>query len=143
MRHANITKLTEILSKKPISILIAEDSLSNQDLLALYFRKTACVLDFADNGSQAVEKFKSNRYDMVLMDIFMPVMDGLDATREIRAFEQQDDRDATPVVAVTASAFEEDRQQAIDAGCTGFLTKPIRKADIFGCVAETVGGTAV
>ena len=140
MQSTDITELTERLSKGPISILIAEDSESNQDLLALYFKKTSCILDFADNGSQAVEKYKANRYDLVLMDIFMPVMDGLEATREIRSFEKGNDRPAVPVVAVTASAFEEDRQQSLDAGCTDFLAKPIRKADIFQCVVRSVEG---
>ena len=140
MQSTDIMELTERLSKRPVSILVAEDSESNQDLLALYFKKTSCILDFADNGRQAVDKFKGSRYDLVLMDIFMPVMDGLEATREIRAFEKENDRPAVPVVAVTASAFEEDRQQSIDAGCSGFLAKPIRKADVFECVVRTVEG---
>ena len=140
MQQMDVIELAKRLNQRPISILIAEDSESNQDLLALYFKKTACILDFADDGRQAVEKFKTGRYDMVLMDIFMPVMDGLDATREIRAFEQEDGRDPTPVVAVTASAFEEDRENSINAGCTGFLSKPIRKADMFACVVGTVEG---
>jgi len=138
MQSTDITELTERLSKGPISILIAEDSESNQDLLALYFKQTSCILDFADNGKQAVEKYMAGRYDVVLMDIFMPVMDGLEATRGIRAFEKENGLPAVPVVAVTASAFEEDRQQALDAGCTDFLAKPIRKADMFQCVASTV-----
>jgi CheY-like chemotaxis protein len=140
MPSTDITELTERLSREPISILIAEDSESNQDLLALYFKKTSCILDFADNGSQAVEKYKANRYDIVLMDIFMPVMDGLEATRKIRSFEKENNLPTVPVVAVTASAFAEDRQQSMDAGCTAFLAKPIRKADMFQCVASTVEG---
>lgn len=142
MQRTDITELTEKLSKRPVSILVAEDSESNQDLLALYFKKTSCILDFADNGRQAVDKYKDNRYDMVFMDIFMPVMDGLEATKEIRAFEKKQNRPAVPVVAVTASAFEEDRQQSVDAGCSAFLAKPIRKADIFECVVRTVEGLA-
>jgi CheY-like chemotaxis protein len=137
VQSSDITDLTKRLSRKPISILIAEDSESNQNLLALYFKKTACILDFADNGRQAVDKFKTNRYDVVLMDIFMPVMDGLEATRIIRSFEKDNDRPAIPVVAVTASTFEEDRQQALNPGCTDFLAKPIRKTDMFECVART------
>lgn len=140
MQSADISELTERLSRRPISILIAEDSESNQDLLSLYFQRTACKLDFADNGKQAVEKYKSKHYDMILMDIFMPIMDGLDATRQIRAHEEEHDLPSVPVVAVTASAFEEDRQHSVDAGCTGFLAKPIRKIDIFQCVARTVEG---
>lgn len=140
MQSTDIIELTKRLSQKPISILIAEDSESNQDLLALYFKKTSCILDFADNGSQAVEKFKAARYDMVLMDIFMPIMDGLTATKEIRAFERDNDLPPVPVVAVTASAFEEDRQQAIDAGCSGFLAKPIKKTGMLECVAQTMEG---
>ncbi len=140
MLSTDIAELTERLSKRPISILIAEDSESNQALLSLYFQKTTCTLDFAQNGKQAVEKFKSNQYDMVLMDIFMPVMDGLDATRIIRDHEQKNGLPPTPVVAVTASAFEEDRMNSSEAGCTDFLAKPIRKNDIFRCVASIIEG---
>ena len=138
MQSDDIIELTTRLSRKPISILIADDSECNQDLFALYFKNTSCTLDFADNGSQAVDKFKTTRYDIVLMDILMPVMDGLTAIREIRSFERDNDRTPVPVLAVTASSFEEDRQQALDAGCTGFLTKPIRKNRILECVAQTM-----
>lgn len=140
MDKSDINELTERLSERPISILVAEDSESNQDLLALYFKKTACILDFADNGRQAVKKFEAKQYDLVLMDIFMPIMDGLEATRRIRSLEKERDTPAIPVVAVTASAFDEDRQQALEAGCTDFLAKPIRKVDVFACVAATVEG---
>ncbi len=140
MDKSDINELTERLSERPISILVAEDSESNQDLLALYFKKTACILDFADNGRQAVKKFEAKQYDLVLMDIFMPIMDGLEATRRIRSLEKERDTPAIPVVAVTASAFDEDRQQALEAGCTDFLAKPIRKVDVFACVVATVGG---
>lgn len=140
MSSTDISELTERLSERPISILIAEDSESNQALLSLYFQKTACTLEFAANGEEAVEKFKAGHFDMILMDIFMPVMDGLDATREIRAHEAANNLDQTPIVAVTASAFTEDRQNSTEAGCTGFLAKPIRKNDIFQCVVTTVAG---
>ena len=138
MQSDDIIELTSRLSRKPISILIADDSESNQDLFALYFKKTSCTLDFADNGRQAVEKFKTTRYDIVLMDILMPVMDGLTAIREIRSFERDNDRTPVPVLAVTANSFEEDRQQALDAGCSGFLAKPIRKSRMLECVAQTM-----
>lgn len=139
--QTDTTDLIEKLNERPVSILIAEDSESNQDLLALYFKKTACILDFADNGQEAVDKFRAGHYDMVLMDILMPVMDGLDATRAIRAFETENGLAPTPIVAVTANAFEEDRQHSLDAGCTDFLSKPIRKADIFACVARNMEET--
>ncbi|WFS61470.1 response regulator [Pseudodesulfovibrio thermohalotolerans] len=122
------------------SILVAEDSESNQMLLSLFFSNSGYALDFAWNGREAVELFKSGSYGLVLMDIFMPIMDGLDATREIRLFEREQGRRPVPIVAVSANAFTEDRQRSLKAGCTDFLAKPIHKAHLLEFVARTLGG---
>jgi CheY-like chemotaxis protein len=122
-------------------ILIAEDSESNQMLLSLYFTDSGYALDFAENGREAVKRFKNGSYELVLMDIFMPVMDGLDATREIRSFEKERGLSPVPIVAVSANAFAEDRQRSMKAGCSGFMAKPIRKAPLLKFVARTLGET--
>jgi CheY-like chemotaxis protein len=126
---------------KPVHILIAEDSESNQMLLSLYFTDSGYALDFADNGREAVTRFKKGSYGLVLMDIFMPVMDGLDATREIRTFEKERGLRPVPIVAVSANAFAEDRQRSMKAGCSDFMAKPIRKTPLLKFIARTLEET--
>ncbi|QJB55007.1 ATP-binding protein [Pseudodesulfovibrio sp. zrk46] len=126
------------LSRVPTNILVAEDSESNQALIELYFKKTACRLDFASDGSEAVEYYKRSPYDLVLMDIQMPVIDGYEATRIIRDYEKEQGKTPVPIVAVTANAFKEDRDKCIEAGCTGYLPKPVSKAGLLECVATHV-----
>ncbi|WP_071544504.1 response regulator [Pseudodesulfovibrio hydrargyri] len=126
---------------KPVHILVAEDSESNQMLLSLYFTDSGYTLDFAENGREAVARFKKGSYELVLMDIFMPVMDGLDATREIRSFEKERGLSPVPIVAVSANAFAEDRQRSMKAGCSDFMAKPIRKVPLLKFVARTLGET--
>ena len=97
-------------------ILIAEDNDSNY-MLMQYILKSHYEFFRAKNGQEAVEKAKAETPDLVLMDIKMPIMDGLEATRLIRAAMPD-----MPIVALTANAFDSDRQAAFDAGCNGFLS---------------------
>jgi len=103
-------------------ILVAEDNDSNFILMS-YILKKYFQFDRAKNGQEAVEKVEGNDYDIVLMDIKMPVMDGLEATKKIK-----EKHPALPVIALTANAFDSDRQAALEAGCTDFLSKPINAA---------------
>ena len=80
--------------------------------------------------------FAAGRYDLVLMDRQMPVMDGLTATRTIRAWEQANDRSPTPIIALTASALKGDREMCLAAGCTAFLTKPIKQEVLLQAIRE-------
>ena len=80
----------------------------------------------------------SERYDLVLMDVQMPVMDGYDATRAIRKWEMEKGKDATPIIALTAHAQKEAEQKSIDAGCTAHLTKHIRKAKLIEAITQVV-----
>ncbi len=113
-----------------VRILVVEDAASNRQLLDLFLRRSGAEYDFAEHGRKAVELFEASRYDVVLMDIEMPEMDGLEATRLIRRWEQQSGREPTPVVALTAHAFEDFRKDVLEAGCDEFLTKPIRKDNL-------------
>lgn len=113
-------------------ILIAEDNDSNY-LLMTYILKSQYEIFRAFNGVEAVEKAKTEKPDMVLMDIKMPVMDGLEATRLIRA-EMPD----LPIIAVTANAFDNDRQQALDAGCNDFISKPVNAALCLELIAKYI-----
>ena len=100
-------------------ILVAEDNDSNF-ILMTYILKKYYQYDRAKNGQEAVEMVDKENYDMVLMDIKMPVMDGLEATVAIK--EKHPD---LPIVVLTANAFDSDRQLALEAGCQDFLAKPV------------------
>jgi CheY-like chemotaxis protein len=90
----------------------------------------------AENGAVAVEAVKAGNFDIVFMDMQMPVMDGYTATREIRQWEKAQARTAVPIIALTAYALKEDEKKSLDAGCTGHMTKPIKKARLLEALAE-------
>jgi PAS domain S-box-containing protein len=108
-------------------ILLAEDSSDNQVLIRSYLKQTPYRLDIADNGAIALELFKNGYYDLILMDVQMPVMDGYEATKAIRAWEREHDLPPTQVIALTALALKEDGVKILEAGCNAHLTKPIKK----------------
>lgn len=114
-------------------ILIAEDNDSNY-ILMTYILKKYYQFDRARNGQEAVEKTNSEPYDLILMDIKMPVMDGLEATKKIK--ESHPD---LPIIALTANAFDNDRQIAFDAGCNEFLSKPISSEVCLKTIAKVLG----
>ena len=108
-------------------ILLVEDNALNQEIAVEILREAGFLVEVASDGSVAVDKMRNavpGQYDLILMDIQMPVMDGYEATRKIRAMEAPFCR-AIPILAMTANAFEEDRQDAIAAGMNGHLAKPI------------------
>ena len=113
--------------QRALHILLVEDSADNRLLVNSYLKHTQYQIDVAENGEIAVAKFKSHEYDLVLMDIQMPVMDGYTATKNIRQWEMEQSVGPTPIIALTAHAIEEDAQRTLDAGCTAHVTKPIRK----------------
>ena len=88
----------------------------------------------AVNGLEAVDKFRNSIYDLVLMDIQMPAMDGYEATSIIRAFEKASREFRTPILALTAHATTEERKKCLDAGCDGHLTKPIKKSKLLEAI---------
>jgi two-component system sensor histidine kinase/response regulator len=108
-------------------LLVADDSPDNRLLIAAYLRREPYQVDFAEHGREAFEKFTSNHYDLVFMDVQMPEMDGLSATRMIRQWEIDRGRPPTPIVALSASALEEDVRRATDAGCNLHVSKPVKK----------------
>jgi len=112
---------------QPLRILMAEDSPDNCTIALAYLEDTPYRIDVAETGLIACEMFKAGHYDLVLMDRQMPVMDGLTATRTLRAWEKTHGRPATPIIALTASALKGDRETCLAAGCTAYLTKPIKQ----------------
>ncbi|MEO5359443.1 MAG: PAS domain S-box protein [Nitrospirota bacterium] len=113
---------------RPLSILLVEDNEDNRNLILMYLKKTPHKIEAAENGQIAVEKFTSGTYDIVLMDMEMPVKDGLTAVREIRQWENEQNVRRTTIVALTAHALKEHEERSRDAGCDEHLTKPIKKA---------------
>ena len=108
-------------------ILLVEDNELNREIAVAILHEYGFLVDTAENGAVAVEKIRTSdpgRYDLVLMDVQMPVMDGCTATQRIRALEDPV-RAAVPIVAMTANVFEEERKRAFDCGMNGFLSKPI------------------
>jgi PAS domain S-box-containing protein len=110
-----------------LRILMAEDSPDNCTIALAYLEDTPYLIDVAETGLIACEMFMAGHYDLVLMDRQMPAMDGLTATRTLRAWEQANGRPPTPIIALTASALMGDREMCLAAGCTAYLTKPIKQ----------------
>jgi CheY-like chemotaxis protein len=117
-------------------ILIVEDCEDNLAVLKAYLKNSGFELDIAGDGKIAVAKVESGNYDLVLMDVQMPVMDGLAATRAIREREVRQQSGRVPILALTAHASKEDVEKSKDAGCTGHLTKPINKAALLEAISR-------
>lgn len=120
------------------SILLVEDNELNQEIAKTILEEAGFAVDTADDGSMAVEKVRNSKegqYDLVLMDIQMPIMDGYQATRKIRDLPDLS-RANIPIIAMTANAFEEDKQQAFEAGMDGHLGKPIEMDKLMSMLRE-------
>jgi len=122
---------------KPLRILVADDSADNRMLITAFLKSTPYCIDEVENGALAVEHFVANKYDLVLMDIQMPVMDGHAATRAIRDWERDNHRTPTPIVALSAAALSESFISSRAAGCDEHVTKPIRKAALLEMIDRT------
>jgi CheY-like chemotaxis protein len=118
---------TPSLEVRALRILLVEDSPDNQGLVRSYLKQTPYRLDIADHGAIALERFKNGDYDLILMDMQMPVMDGYEATQAIRAWEREHDLSPTQVIAMTAQARKEDGIKILEAGCDAHMIKPIKK----------------
>src|SRR5580658_7256876 len=119
-----------------LRILLADDSDDNRYLIRSYLKRSQVGIEIAENGEIAARKFREGHYDVVLMDVEMPVMDGYQATAEIRRFEKETGSPATPVLALTAHAFAEMAVRGMEAGFTALLTKPIRKVTLLEALVE-------
>ena len=119
---------------RPLRILLADDSPDNRMLIDAYVKKAPYRIDHAVDGSIAVEKFRANHYDLVLMDIQMPVMDGYTAARTIREWERTQGLVRTPIIALTASALDESVVRSIEAGCDAHVSKPVKRATLFDVI---------
>jgi CheY-like chemotaxis protein len=110
----------------PSRILLVEDNLINQKVMLSQLKKLGVQVDTADNGQAALDALQAGlKPDLVLMDCRMPIMDGLEATQRIRRLEEQTGAPRLPIIAVTADAFDEDRERCLAVGMDDFLAKPV------------------
>jgi signal transduction histidine kinase/CheY-like chemotaxis protein len=112
---------------RSLRILLVDDNPDNRLLVNAYLKKLPYELDEAENGEEAVTMFIEGSYDVVLMDVQMPVMDGREATRRIRAWEQKNGKTSVQIIALTAHAIKEEIELCMEAGCNAHLSKPVKK----------------
>ena len=118
-------------------ILLVEDNRINQEVAKALLNRAGFEVDTANNGLEALEAVKQKRYDMIIMDVQMPEMDGLEATRAIREMgkgEYAEQLGGIPILAMTAATFEEDRRQAMMAGMNDFVSKPVNPKSLFSAM---------
>ena len=120
---------------RPLRVLLAEDNLVNQKVASRLLEKNGHHVTIANNGVEAVEQFKAQTFDAVLMDIHMPEMDGFEATRLIVAW-QREQRIEVPIIALTARTMQGDRDEAMNAGMAGYLSKPLEIRDLLAMLAK-------
>ena len=116
-----------------MKILLVEDNELNVYVATIVLEKLLCSVDTAENGQKAIEMFEHSEekfYDAVLMDVHMPIMDGLEATRRIRALDRED-ASMVPIIAMTADAFDKEKQETVDAGMNDHLAKPIEPSTLY------------
>lgn len=133
------TQLTEEVqgSIKNSRILVCEDYVTNQQIVYHHLDQVGCDITIVENGLKGLEEIRRNNYDLILMDLQMPVMDGLEATRRIRELEKGRD---IPIIGMTAAAFSKDRENSLKAGMSDFITKPIRRNVLINKVKRWILG---
>ncbi len=129
------------VGRAPLRVLLAEDSVVNQKLAVALLEQQGHSVHVASSGREAVEALEADTFDVVLMDVQMPEMDGLEATRAIRRAEQPSGRHV-PIIAMTAYAMKGDEQRCLEAGMDDYLSKPIRAAGLYETMARVVEGAS-
>ena len=118
-------------------VLVVEDNLTNQKVIIAVLKKLGFQTDVAHNGLEAIRAFETSTYEMVLMDVAMPEMDGIEATRRIRQLEQLSPVSShTPIIALTAHAMSDDRERCLATGMDDYVTKPFRLPDLVAMIAQ-------
>ncbi|MBT3751154.1 MAG: PAS domain S-box protein [Bacteroidetes bacterium] len=115
---------------RKLRILLAEDNLTNQKIAVYNLTKRGHDVEVVVNGKLAVEKFKEQSFDLIFMDVQMPEMNGLDATREIRKLEKSSNSESIQIIALTANAMQEDKNQCLKAGMNGYISKPFKQEEL-------------
>ncbi len=136
-RKAFSDRISAEEEQKEFKVLLAEDYLTNQKVAINHLKRTKCNVDIAENGLLAVNAFKEKQYDIILMDIQMPVMDGFEATSKIRAYEAEiGAKTRVPIIAITAHAIKGYKEQCIEKGMDDYLTKPLKRDKLIAIVEK-------
>jgi two-component system sensor histidine kinase/response regulator len=133
----------EPIRERALRILLVEDSPDNRLVIRAYLKKMPYQIDEAENGEIGFRKFTAGDYDLILMDLQMPVTDGLTSMRMIREWERTRRARRTPIIALTASALEQDRRQSLAAGADTHVSKPVKKAALLAEIRAAVEDPAV
>ena len=130
-KEKNLFTSVEHLSENNLNVLLVEDNIVNQKVTEFSIKQIGYQIDIANNGLEAIEKYKQNHYQLILMDLQMPIMNGFDASIEIRKLQNADpDRKHIPIIALTANATKEDRTKSFEAGMDGFMSKPFNPIEL-------------
>lgn len=127
-------------AKRGLTILLVDDVEINRELAKIILEKQGYQVLLANDGQDALEQARKGGIDLILMDIQMPVMDGFEATDEIRAFELAHNRQPVPIVAMTAYALQGDKERCLAAGMDAYLSKPIKEDDLLAVIERMVSG---
>jgi CheY-like chemotaxis protein len=114
-----------------VNILVVDDAPENREIIKHYLTSTHATVDEAVDGLQCIQKVETHPYDLILMDIQMPGLDGLQATAILRQKSYSD-----PIIAITAHAMKEDRERCLEAGCNDHIAKPFKKADLLRIISQ-------
>ena len=142
LRAARDVMRDEAAARGELRILVVDDVVHNRELVGAFLEALPWRLDFASSGEEAVTRCVTTDYDLVLMDVQMPGMDGYEATRRIRACERVGRRARTPIVALTAHAMSTDVKRCLQAGCDGHLPKPITRVALTETIAAYARASA-
>ena len=137
-KKARRKKFDEKTSKFDAKILVAEDNIINQKLIKRTLAELGLDVTLASNGLEAFEKRKNGEFDLIFMDIQMPVLDGVEATQEILDYEEDFDATHVPIIALTANALKGDRERFMEAGMDEYTTKPLIRAEIISLLNQFI-----
>lgn len=116
---------------KKWKILLAEDNMINQKIASLTFKTMGVSIDIASNGQEALEMYRQHQYDLIMMDLHMPVMDGLEASRQIRSFEQETNSGKRVyMIALSATSVSEIKEKCLESGMDDFMEKPFKEKEL-------------
>lgn len=121
-------KIDRIFNDK--KALVVDDYNINQELTMELMEMMGCTVDVASDGPEAITKYSKNQYDVIMMDVQMPDMDGYETTKRIREYEQNNNKSRTPIIAITANAMPGDKEKCLNAGMDDYISKPLRGATL-------------
>ena len=122
---------------RDLRVLLVEDNIINSKIVTLALQQLVKSIDLASDGKEALNKFTTNTYDLILMDIEMPVIDGLTATEKIRVLESATNRHV-PIIALTANAMIGDKERCLSAGADDYISKPFQPTDLIEKIKQII-----